>query len=185
MRRRDGLRLGAALLAAAFLPAVSRAAGGDGMGTLTPAPGGALRGLGSPAALPAASALARLRGKAVLLNFWATWCPPCREEMPVLHRLAVRLRDRPFSVLTVAVADHRKAVDDFLAESGAALPVVLDPESDILRAVGVRVLPTTFLLDARHRPRWQVVGPFDWEAPPATAALERLIPPLPVQEKHK
>ncbi len=170
-------RLALPLLAwAALLPA---ARAGNGTGELKPVAADTLKGLSAPAATPLARALEKHKGKAVLLNLWATWCPPCREEMPALQELADGYAGRPFVLLTVAVGDRRRDVEDFLWERGLTPEVVLDPERDILRALGVRVLPTSFLLDARHRPRWRVVGPLGWEGAAARAAVERLIPKSP------
>lgn len=121
------------------------------------------------------AALQRYRGQAVVVNFWATWCEPCREEMPALQRLARRLEGKGLAVLTVAVSDREAAVKDFLWEISVDLPVLHDREQSECRAWGVRVLPTSVVLDRDHRPRLRAVGAVEWEAPEVRAQLEKLM----------
>jgi len=114
-----------------------------------------------PAAPPALrDALVPLRGRAVLVNFWASWCEPCRIEMPALVNLDDAEPD--LALVTVAVADRmadvRRFFDDHLLEP----VVVADPDQLIARAWEVRYLPTTLLLDRSHRPRYRVRGELDW-----------------------
>jgi thiol-disulfide isomerase/thioredoxin len=122
-----------------------------------------------------AAALQRHRGQAVVVNFWATWCEPCRQEMPSLQKLARRLEDRGLVVLTVAVNDREAQVKDFLWEISVDLPVLHDREQAESRALGVRVLPTTLVFDRSHRQRLRAVGAVEWEAPEVRAQLEKLM----------
>ena len=122
-----------------------------------------------------AAVLQRHRGQAVVVNFWATWCEPCREEMPSLQRLARRMEGQGLAVLTVAVSDRESAVKDFLCEISVDLPVLHDREQVESRAWGVRVLPTSVVLDRDHRLRLRAVGAVEWEAPEVRAQLEKLI----------
>ena len=132
-------------------------------------------------ALPVASdqrlaeVLKHHQGKPVLVNFWATWCPPCREEMPSLVRLAARWKAKGLVVTTVAVADTDTAVEDFLWEvlpDRQVLPVLHDREQVISRAWGARVLPTTIFLDRRHRIVLRGQGAIDWDAPAIEGQLK-------------
>lgn len=125
-----------------------------------------------------AQALAQHKGQPVLVNFWATWCEPCREEMPALARLSARWQAKGLTVLTVAVADNQKRVDDFLWEAlpdKQTLPVLHDREQTISRAWGARVLPTTVILDRRHRIVLRGQGAIDWDAPAIDRQLKKLI----------
>ena len=124
------------------------------------------------------AALARHKGKPVVVNFWATWCQPCREEMPSLARLAARWQAQGLAVLTVAVADNAKRVEDFLWETlpdQQALTVLHDREQTISRAWSARMLPTTVVLDRQHRIVARARGVIDWDAPATDKQLKKLI----------
>lgn len=144
-------------------------------------PAAGLKPVAPPRTVPAsadrrmAKALAQHKGKPVLVNFWASWCPPCREEMPALARLATRWKGRGFAVLTVAVADNEKLVEDFLWEVSVELPVLHDREQTISRAWGARMLPTTLVLDRRHRIVATGTGAIDWDAPAIDKQLQTLL----------
>jgi thiol-disulfide isomerase/thioredoxin len=103
--------------------------------------------------------LVRDRGKVVVLNFWATWCVPCRQEMPELQRLADGLRDTPFTLLTVDLGEDSDAIAGFRNELGLRLPVLMDQDSEVADSYGVRALPATFLIDADGTLRQQRLGP--------------------------
>ncbi len=103
------------------------------------------------------------RGRVVLLNFWASWCPPCREEFPSLERLQQTLGGRDFSVLAIAVADNETAVGRFLEGRRPAFDVLLDDERKTAadyRAAGV---PVTYLLDRQGRLLAGKTGPRQWD----------------------
>ncbi len=124
-----------------------------------------------------AQLLARHKGQPVVINFWATWCEPCREEMPSLARLATRWQAKGLTVLTVAVADNDKRVAEFLWETlpeKQTLAVLHDREQTISRAWGARVLPTTVVLDRRHRIVLRGMGAIDWDAPAIEKQIKKL-----------
>jgi thiol-disulfide isomerase/thioredoxin len=105
------------------------------------------------------SNLAGERGKVVLVNFWATWCEPCKSEMPGLQRLANELRDRPFVLYSVDLQEDAAQVEAFQRDFGLSLYAVLDQDGDVTRAYGVRALPATFLIDSKGVLRQQRLGP--------------------------
>lgn len=119
--------------------------------------------------------LADLRGRAVLLNFWATWCPPCRAEMPSLQQLAEIYGPEQLLVLAVNVGEGPRRITQYLQSSGLNLTVLLDPQSEAARAWGASVLPTTILIDAEGRPRQRVRGEVDWSGREAAALVEPLL----------
>lgn len=146
-----------------------------GMGTLAPTPARALPALeklpGREAAQLAA-ALKKLEGRPVIVNFWASWCEPCRQEMPALQALAERTG---LAVVLVAVNDRKDDSADFLFEKAITLTALPDREQTISQAWGARVLPTSLLLDARHLPRYRAVGPVDWESPAAAKIIGKVL----------
>jgi thiol-disulfide isomerase/thioredoxin len=120
------------------------------------------------------AAIAAHKGKPVLINFWASWCEPCREEMPSLQRLADRWRAKGLVVMTVAVADNRKLVEDYLWEIDVKLPVIHDPGQALNRPWEATILPTTLILDHRHRIRLRGQGAIDWDVPEIDQQLQAL-----------
>lgn len=135
----------------------------------------------SPRPLPTAEdrrlheAIAAHPGKPILINFWATWCEPCREEMPALQRFAERWRARGLVVLTVAVADPRQRAVDYLWDNQIELPLIADSAQALSRPWGARAVPTTLVLDRRHRIRLQGLGAIDWDAPATDRQFQPLI----------
>ena len=119
--------------------------------------------------------LERMRGRAVLLNFWATWCPPCRAEMPSLQQLAEIYGPEQLQVLAINVGEGPQRIAQYLQSSGLELTVLLDPKSEISKAWGASVLPTTILIDPEGRPRLRVRGEVDWSGREAAALVEPLL----------
>ena len=115
------------------------------------------------------------RGKVVLVNFWATWCPPCVEEIPSLQRLYRARRDQGLEILAVEVGESPEQVRAFLADKPVDFPVLLDPDGKALAAWGVHAFPTTFVLDRRHRIRFGGFGAFEWDRPEVMETLDRLL----------
>jgi peroxiredoxin len=121
--------------------------------------------------------LAAYRGQVVFLNFWATWCVPCRVEMPAMERLYARLRDQGLVVLAVSIdtdADA-EAVRLFVREHRLTFPVGLDRKLRVVSLYGVRALPSTMLLDRRGYIVARAFGIREWDGPDAVALLEDLL----------
>jgi thiol-disulfide isomerase/thioredoxin len=119
--------------------------------------------------------LADYRGRVVVVNFWATWCQPCREELPSLERLRDAMRGRRFEVLAVNVAEGEPRVKSFLAEVPLRLSVLLDRDGDAQRTWKVRGLPATFLLDPQGSIRYWYLGELDWAQPDVIRTVESLL----------
>jgi thiol-disulfide isomerase/thioredoxin len=111
----------------------------------------------------AAAALEAARGHVVLVHFFATWCEPCREELPALNRLAARAGGN-VTVLAIAVADADSSVQRFFATTPVDFPILLDRDRAVARAWNVTTLPTTFVLDAGLRPRFVVETDYAWDS---------------------
>jgi thiol-disulfide isomerase/thioredoxin len=119
--------------------------------------------------------LAELRGKVVLVNFWAVWCPPCRKEMPSMNRLAARLAGRPFAMLGVNVGESPEEIRAFLKQVPVDFPILLDAEGSHLKPWHVFAFPTSYVVDKRGRMRLGLFGSIEWDSPEALAALEPLL----------
>jgi thiol-disulfide isomerase/thioredoxin len=104
--------------------------------------------------------LSELRGKPVILNLWASWCPPCREEMPALQNVAAEYADKGLIVLAVNMTaqDSREDAANFVNENQIYLRVLLDPAGDISRLYRVQALPTTYFIDAEGVIQDLIVG---------------------------
>ena len=120
--------------------------------------------------------LADYRGKVVLVNFWATWCAPCREEMPSMKALRESLKGRPFEVLAVNVGEGARAARGFGEKMALDFPLLLDGDMKTTRAWGARVLPANFVVGPDGRIRYSHLGALDWARPDVKAAIERLMP---------
>ena len=119
--------------------------------------------------------LAELRGRAVVLNFWATWCPPCRAEMPSLQQMAEIYGPEKLVVLAVNVREGPRRITQYVQASGLNLTVLLDASGEIARQWGASVLPTTVLIDAEGRPQQRIRGEVDWTGREAAALVEPLL----------
>ena len=124
-----------------------------------------------------AVALAEYRGKVVLVNFWATWCAPCRKEMPSLNALDAALGGADFDVIAIASGRNAlPAIEAFYAEEGIdRLEILLDPRSDLTRGAGVFGLPTTLILDPDGREIGRLQGDADWAHADAQAILKAIV----------
>ncbi len=121
--------------------------------------------------------LSALRGKVIMLNIWATWCGPCREEMPSIEKLYEKLQGDPnFVILAVSQdTEGKAAVAPFMAKNGFKFPVLLDPDNKVGDAYGVSGIPETFIIDQQGRIVAHHLGPYDWANPEIRDALEELV----------
>lgn len=119
--------------------------------------------------------LKALRGKLVFLNFFATWCGPCREEMPGMERLFRMHQDKGFVVLAVNMEESAKTVRPFIQQLKLSFPIVLDSEGAVTRDYGVRALPVSFLIGRDGNIRWRAIGGRDWESAEARQLFAQLV----------
>ena len=120
--------------------------------------------------------LSDFRGKVVFLNFWATWCPPCREEIPSMVRLNQAMSGKPFQMLAVSIDEGgRDAVEGFFRNSGSVLPALLDTDQAIGKRYGTTGVPETFILDKKGVIVKKVVGGMDWSDPQVVAFFNEIV----------
>ena len=115
------------------------------------------------------------RGKIVVVNFWASWCPPCIQEMPSMQRLQEKLAGQPFVILPINVGEKKYRVWKFVKLINFTLPVPLDTDSKVFADWGASVLPTSFLLDTEGHIRYRAQGELEWDSDEVTTLIEELI----------
>ena len=115
-----------------------------------------------------------LSGQVVLVNFWATWCGPCKEEMPSLVRLQQQLDPAQFVVLTVTTDLQRQGIAHFLSQLGVSLPVLFDEDQEVSRSFMVRGLPTTIVIARDGALAGRAVGPRAWDSSEAVAVMRQV-----------
>ena len=168
--RRRALAWLCGLAGLAWLPLPARAGGG----AMTPV-------AGKPPAPPLALLdmddkpvdLAALRGRVVLINFWATWCPPCRKEFPSLGRLQKLFKPTELIVLAVNVGEDLESVFSFAGTTD--FPVLFDKDAAVMRRWPVKGLPTTYVVDKAGRLALRAVGGRDFDDPAVVAQLRELL----------
>jgi peroxiredoxin len=134
---------------------------------------GALPDFQLPDAAGHTVSLSQQRGHPVMLNFWATWCPPCVDEVPSLEDLARRLKGSDMRLLAVSVDDDWDKIRRFFAK-GTDIGVLLDTSHDVPKKFGTEKFPETFLIDSAGRVRYYFINKRDWSRPEAVACLESL-----------
>jgi thiol-disulfide isomerase/thioredoxin len=150
---------------------------------LKPWPGGATPPLDLADLAGREHRLADYRGKVVLVNFWATWCEPCREEMPSMKKLRASLAGKPFEVLAVNLGESERRVKRFLDEVPLDFPVLLDRDSAAAKLWRARVLPVSFVVGPDGAIRYSVLGGIDWADEKVRSAILALMPPGATQPR--
>ena len=144
---------------------------------LKPWPGG-----GPPPALALKDLDGRLhqlsdyRGKVVLINFWATWCEPCRDEMPSIQRLKEKLAGRPFAVLAVNLDEPESRIRKFLSQMKLDFTILLDPEKKAAKAWEARILPASFVAGPDGRIRYSLLDEIKWDHEQMVNRIAELLP---------
>jgi peroxiredoxin len=119
--------------------------------------------------------LSSLKGKVVLVNFWATWCPPCREEIPSMMKLNQAMQGKPFQMLAISIDEGGKEdVERYFKKQGVSLPALLDSDGKVAKRYGTTGVPETFVLNTKGLIVKKVIGPMDWASPQVVAALDEM-----------
>jgi thiol-disulfide isomerase/thioredoxin len=120
--------------------------------------------------------LSDLKGKVVLLNFWATWCPPCREEMPSMMKLNRIMAGKPFQMVAVSIDEGGvPEIESFFKSSGYSLPTYTDPNGAAQKTYGITGVPESFLIDRNGILVKKVIGPLAWDSPEVVSFIEGLM----------
>jgi peroxiredoxin len=121
-----------------------------------------------------AVSLSSMRGKVVLLNFWATWCPPCLSEMPSLNKLYLELRPRGFEVVAVSLDKSAENVGEYISKKGFKFLVLIDERNTVSKRYKVFSTPTSFLIDRQGNIVERFYGEYDWQDREIKAKIEKL-----------
>ena len=124
--------------------------------------------------------LADYRGKVVILNFWATWCPPCREEMPAMERAQQALEGEDIVILAINVGEDEDTIFTFTADYPVTFPLLMDRDAEVIDEYQVVGLPTTFVIDPAGRIIHRVVGTREWDDSDLLDRLRALLRRAPV-----
>lgn len=120
------------------------------------------------------TSLSDYSGEFVFLNFWATWCPPCREEMPSMEVMHQELSDLPFQVVAIDVQESPEVVTSFVEEMGYSFPILLDESGRVAANYGVRGIPTTYFISPRGTVLGMLVGTRYWDEPDILATMREI-----------
>jgi len=120
--------------------------------------------------------LSNERGSVVVINFWATWCPSCREEMPSLQRLyEMKKSDASFKIVTVLFKDTPENAEAYMKENGFTLPVMIDPLKKAALVYGLTGVPETYIVDKKGILREKIIGPVEFDSPEAIKFFDTLL----------
>ncbi len=119
--------------------------------------------------------LSELKGQVVFINFWATWCPPCREEMPSMQHLYTMLPGEKFKMLAILNKDDPRLADSFASKFGLSMPILDDQSNQVGQQYGLTGVPETFIVDKRGIIREKFIGPASWDAPGYVQMLTKYI----------
>jgi peroxiredoxin len=149
--------------------------------SLRPSPGIEAPALELPGADGNVYRLSAYRGRVVLVSFWASWCEPCRKEMPSIEALRRSLRGMPFAVLAVNEGESAHTARQFADRVSLNVPLLLDHDGSAARAWDARALPSAYIVGPNGVVRYSHVGALDWSSPAVRAAIVELMPRSPLQ----
>ena len=119
--------------------------------------------------------LTELKGKVVFLNFWATWCPPCRKEMPSMQRVHTFMPNDRFIMLAILNNDDPTLADAMAAKIGATFPILIDPEGKVAKTYGLTGVPETYIIDKQGILQEKFLGEVQWDSPEAMQMLTKYV----------
>ena len=119
--------------------------------------------------------LSDLKGKVIFLNFWATWCPPCRAEMPSMEVLHQRFKAQGLEMIAVNMRENRARVAGFMSDHKLTFPAALSPDGRIGNAYGIQYLPTTLIIDRNNEIIISFIGTKEWDTPEVITAFGLLL----------
>ena len=160
-----------AVVAAALFALLTSTGGDPPIRRGSPAPDFELALLGGTETV----SLASLRGRVVLINFWATWCKPCEDEMPAMERLYRALAPQGFALLAISVDEAAEPVAEFRERLGLSFPILLDPEKQVARAYQTFRFPETLLIGADGVVVERYIGPKEWDSEAYLERIRRLL----------
>jgi len=123
----------------------------------------------------ASASLSSYKGKVVILNFWATWCPPCRAEMPSMETLYQRFNSQGLEILAVNIKEDANHVRQFIQNNKYTFPVMLDSDAKASGLYGINAIPTSFIINRDGKIIGKVTGSIHWDTPQVIAAFEALL----------
>lgn len=129
--------------------------------------------------------LADLKGKVVFINFWASWCKPCVEEMPSMQKVNTFMASDQFVMLTILNNDQPSMADSMLARIGATFPVLVDSRHQVSRAYGLTGVPETYIIDKQGVLREKFIGGVQWDSPQSIQMLGKYVAQYPNIESSK
>jgi cytochrome c biogenesis protein CcmG/thiol:disulfide interchange protein DsbE len=120
--------------------------------------------------------LSDMRGSVIFVNFWATWCGSCVEELPSIERLFNSLSGNPsFKMVTILFKDSISNAAGYMKQTGYSFPVFLNPDESAAKIFGITGVPETYIIDKKGVLRYKVLGPNDWDSPQAIASFQTLM----------
>lgn len=119
--------------------------------------------------------LSSLKGQVVLVNFWATWCEPCRDEMPSLNRVHNRLKSKGFNVVGINIGETQARIKQFLDIVPVDFTILRDVDMSVMKSWRVRILPASYLVDKNGMLRYQLIGDANWDDPKMQAQILELM----------
>ncbi len=114
------------------------------------------------------------KGQVTVVNFWATWCPPCVEEIPSLNRLKMKMAGQPFELISINYAEDKQTIIDFMQKINIDFPVLLDPDGKFAKQWNVVTYPSTFIIDKQGKIRYGVNAAIEWDAPEVIEKIKLL-----------